>query len=424
MKRILALVLAFIMLTVVFASCGNNNTDDEKSNDVENQIENENSKESEKNTDKSTEKTENPDNTENTGTTENTDNTGNVDNTENGGNDENNTEEDNQNGGEQVEVKPEVLYVRDGDKVTFGSYPQTLVTEVSLKSTLDGKAGNLPTASQPNNWTSYGYYQATVKVDYMWYIDIEEAGEKYRGVYFNSYRPCGINDPSSDTASRQDDNGYTVETVYWFKYEPISWTILKEDTANGSALIFCDMIIDSQGYQNEYVQNMKDYNNYNTSEGVPNGIYANNYKYSTVRKWLNDTFMNTAFNKYEAELIITTNVDNSASTTSAAVNGNACENTDDKIFLLSYRDILNSEYGFASNQYSSDAARIKKNTDYACAQGAWSNADGNGSWILRSPDNGGTATVRCITDNGYDFSLVSVKNVDRGIVPALQIKFE
>ena len=58
----------------------------------------------------------------------------------------------------------------------------------------------------------------------MWYIDLEYNGEKYRGVYFNSYRLnqttiTNVSPVSSYTY--QDDAGYSLNTAYWFKYEPI-----------------------------------------------------------------------------------------------------------------------------------------------------------------------------------------------------------
>ena len=298
-------------------------------------------------------------------------------------------------------------YNRNGNKITFGSYPQSEVTDSSLTATLNSKAGTLPTSSNSRAWTYYSdYYISSSERHFMWYIDVEEGGEKYRGVYFTSYRPGYTGVSSSTDNTYQDDNGYTTSTVYWFKYEPISWTILSEDMANGTALILCDMIIDSQAYHYRF-----------SSSKI-----TNNYAKSTIREWLNATFYNTAFNKSQKQLILTTTVDNSAATTHSSTNEYACENTQDKVFLLSYQDVTNSNYGF-----SSSIARIKKTTDYAQAQGAYTSTStdyaGNGNWWLRSPVSTSKDAASGVSGAGgvsYYYNYY-VYNTSFGVVPALQI---
>ena len=311
------------------------------------------------------------------------------------------------------------VYSRNGQKLNFGSYPQTEVTDSSLNSTLNSKVGTLPTISNSQSWTSYGYYISGSVSNFMWYIDIEYVGEKYRGVYFTSYRPEESTRPSS--SSQQDDNGYRTNTIYWFKYEPISWTILNENTANGTALILCDMIIDAQAYQDEYEYDSSTGKYYNTLSGVPNGTYANNYAYSTIRKWLNETFYNTAFSEFQKQIILTTTLDNSATTTSSSTNQYACENTYDKIFLLSYQDIINTNYGFSSSYSYNDTIRRKKTTNYAQVQGAYTDSNGEGWWWLRSPhssDSDYAGIVNCAGNGGNYY----VRNANLSVVPALQIR--
>ncbi len=284
----------------------------------------------------------------------------------------------------------------DKDTILFGSYPQTEVTDSTLKATLNSLAGTIPTSSNAYNWTSYGYYISGSTSNYMWYIDIEEGGEKYRGVYFTSYRPYYPTNSSSTSNTYQDDNGYKASNIYWFKYEPISWTILNEN--NGTALILCDMIIDSQQF---------DYD----------GSYSNNYAESTIRKWLNETFLNTAFNELQKEIILTTKVDNSVASTGYSSNPYACENTEDKVFLLSYKEL--------TTYLTTNASRMKKTTDYAQAQGAYTSTSssylGNGYWWLRSPGSSNSNYARHVYYGGFNYSFI-VYYTDRGVVPALQIQ--
>ena len=261
----------------------------------------------------------------------------------------------------------------------------------------------------------------------MWYIDIEQGGEKYRGVYFTSFRPDRTTPSSAYT--EQEDNGYTISTVYWFKYEPISWTILSENTTDGTALILCDMIIDSQAYQNEYEQDSNSGNYYNTSSGVPSGTYANNYAHSTIRKWLNETFYNTAFSELQKQIILTTTVDNSVASTGYSTNSYACENTQDKVFLLSYQDVINSNYGFSSSYLAHDTARKKKIADYAQAQGAYTNTRtdyaGNGWWWLRSSADNYSHIAHSVAADGVlgvGGGGANVCLTNGGVLPALQIR--
>ena len=314
------------------------------------------------------------------------------------------------------------VYCRHGDYLYFGTYPQSEVTDSAIKSALNTAAGTLPTASNARAWTSYGYFiSSSTSTDYMWYIDLTYGGEQYRGVYFTQYRPYYTSNSSSADNSYQDNNGYNTTTVYWFKYEPIKWRILSE--ADGVALIFAEMALDSQEYCH-YTS---------TSQFSHNGGtgYPNNYALSNIRKWLNDAFYNTAFNDLQKQLILLTTVDNSARSTSDSGNNltqassYACANTEDYIFLLSEQEVTNSAYGFNSSCGNYDAARRKQNTDYAKCQGAWTSTDSsyksNGFWWLRSPSCYSGDYARVVyypgdADYGYYVRLTYY-----GVVPALKI---
>ena len=345
--------------------------------------------------------------------------------TNNTADNENTSNENTSNGNTPNDI---VATSRVGEKITFGSYPQTKVTDATLTETLNGMSGTLPTSDNAQAWTSYGYYISGNVSNFMWYIDVEEGGEKYRGVYFTSYRPeYTMEIPLAKDETYQYDNGYTTSIVYWFKYEPISWTILSENTTDGTALILCDMTIDSQAYQNECEYDSNSRKCYNTLSGVPSGTYANNYAHSTIRKWLNETFYNTAFSELQKQIILTTTVDNSVASTGYSSNSYACENTADKIFLLSAQEVTNTAYGFASSTSNYDTARRKKTTDYAQAQGALTSTSTDYAgyavwWWLRSPDDGESSAAHGVISDGRVGIGCMVYDAAGGVVPALQIK--
>ncbi|MBQ4444280.1 MAG: InlB B-repeat-containing protein [Clostridia bacterium] len=320
----------------------------------------------------------------------------------------------------------ESAYLRDGNYIYFGTYPQTEVTDSTIKTALNTTAGTLPTAENAQAWTSYGYYINGSVSDYMWYIDLTYNGEKYRGVYFTSYRPYSTRFSSGASNSIQDENGYTTGNVYWFQYEPIKWRILSE--AGGEALILCEMIIDSREFYHENV----DYYTFSHNGGTG---YANNYALSNIRKWLNDTFYNTAFNDLQKELILLTTVNNSARSTNpdssatAFNSGNntyACANTQDYVFLLSEQEVTTAAYGFSSNYGDKDTARRKQNTDYAKCQGAETSTNssyyGNGYWWLRSPISSYSYSARFVSYYGNVGSYRNVGDTSSGVVPALKIR--
>lgn len=299
-----------------------------------------------------------------------------------------------------------------GDTYQFGSYPQSRVTDTSLLSTLNAARGTLPTSVNSQSWTDYGYYISGSISSYMWYIDITNATDEYRGVYFTSYRPYYTTNSSSTSNSMQDDNGYTASSVYWFKYEPITWRVL--DVQSSSAFLMADLVLDSQDYH------------YSTSNRTIGGstVYANNYKESHIRSWLNDNFYNTAFTAAEKARIQTTTVDNSAASTGYSSNPYACANTSDKVFLLSYAEATSSTYGL-----SSYASRELKPSAYAQSQGVSKNtSNGNSYWWLRSPFNDYDANyaryVNIVGAVNYDYDVHRNYNVfitRYGVVPALWI---
>ena len=275
-----------------------------------------------------------------------------------------------------------------GEYILFGSYPQTKVTDASIISALG--------EFDESTWTSYGYYIEGEVSDYMYYIDKEYNGERYRGVYFTSYRPYGTTDSGSASDTNQDDNGYITSTVYWFKYEPIKWLIVEE--SDGTATLVADLILDSQQFDFEADKEM--YGN-------------NNYAESSIRAWLNETFYNTAFSEGQKGIIQTTVVDNSAASTGYDENPYACEDTSDKVFLLSYEEV--------DAWFTTFAKKKHQGSDYAKSQGLYV-LSGNGSWWLRSPIHNGDENAKTIRYNGFDGFNDLTYSTDNGVLPALAIR--
>lgn len=132
--------------------------------------------------------------------------------------------------------------------------------------------------------------------------------------------------------------------------EDVEWLVL--EVKDGKALVV-----------SKYALDCKQYNTSNTDV---------TWETCTLRKWLNNDFINAAFSSYEKAMIPTVTVSADKNSTNP---GNA---TQDQVFLLSITE--------ANKYFGSDSARQCKPTDYAFANGAYFNSvNGNCWWWLRSP---------------------------------------
>lgn len=315
--------------------------------------------------------------------------------------------------GEIFSTKADAAEYKVGDIIEFGSYPQTEVTDTSLLSALNALS---------LSWASYGYYTGTGEDedgqmkpgDYMKYAEVTYKGERYRAVKFTEYRPKYTGCTTSLEDSYQDDNGYYTNTVYWFKFEPLKWRVL--DPTNG--LILSEKIIDAQAFNNTAYWNVN--GDKKIYQDLFCTVYANNYKESSIREWLNNDFYDTAFVAAEKSCIQTTTCDNASYWGSAD-----SATTYDKIFLLSYGDSNNPDYGFSSAN-SADTARTTCGTQYAKCQGLSVNREfssvdyGNSDWWLRTAATGGCASY-CM-NSGHVFGPGTQVGEDEiGVRPALKL---
>lgn len=301
------------------------------------------------------------------------------------------------------------------ESVTFGTYPQSQVTDSNLISSLN---------NQKLDWISYNYYtgknsyDSMSQSDFMKYADLTYNGVKYRAVTFSQYRPEGSIFYASDTADAvQHKNGFEINTIYWFKYEPIKWIVLDEKTG----LLLSADLLDAQSFSNTVYQKTGEY--YNNSDC---SVYANDYYTSSVRNWLNNDFYNCAFSDKEKTCIKTTTLNNASY--SIDYNKYDSKESSDKVFLLSYSDVTNASYGFNSDKYVSDDLRIAKGSDYSKAQGLYvesiSGAQSYSYWSLRTAGSESAFSAR-VSPNGIVSSNSYVYySCYAGIRPAVQVNLK
>lgn len=284
-------------------------------------------------------------------------------------------EEEEEEKEEAIKYGTRPILSEDGKTLTYGLYPQKNVNDPTLASALNALATPVLNG---------------------WYLYQNEYYAKVSAAPYNS--------------SYKFDNGTIIVsgTTYWFKCEPITWNVLSN--SDGEYYILSSVLLDAHCYYNS------------TSDRIIDGktVYANNYEYSDIRTWLNNDFYNSAFALGNSH-ILTTTVDNSASTTNSSNNPYACNNTQDKVFLPSYQDCINSSYGFDST-----VSRYCRTTDWARAKGAYyyTNSDScqyNGYYWTRSPYSGNSNNaLEANLDGSFSYRYVSYTS--RSVRPGLSIK--
>ncbi|MBQ7956993.1 MAG: zinc ribbon domain-containing protein [Clostridia bacterium] len=293
--------------------------------------------------------------------------------------------------------------------VNFGSYPQTKETDAEIINQLNSLA---------SDWTSYRYYSAINTPgqdpqpgDFMKYTDVVYNNTKYRGVTFSKYRPNYTTALPIAEKSFQDDNGYSINQTYWFRYEPIMWKVLDSD----QCLLISENIIDAQPFSSTiYYFN----NQYWSDLGF--SLPTNNYATSYIRGWLNDSFYKTAFSGEEKRLI--------ESTTCKNVNpqdaSQLYNDTTDDVFIPSFNEMIETDFGFDANPSKMNKPRRAEGTDYAKCQGLQvvqkCNYPGNSwSWV-RSPRSD-SRDVYCINANGSAMSVANVDSSAGGVRPMVKL---
>lgn len=187
---------------------------------------------------------------------------------------------------------------------------------------------------------------------------------------------------------------------------PIEWLVLARD--GDKALLISRYGLDAQPYNKDHT--------------------SVTWETCTLRTWLNGTFYNKAFSSAEQAAILTTSADNSKYQCYSGGSTNGCNNTQDKVLLLSYAE-ANKYFGVTYDNRRNTKSRVAP-TAYAIAQGAYADsfrrtADGTaaGQWWLRSPGlyhQDYAASV--LTDGSFDGHDVSS---DYGSVrPALWVNIE
>ena len=311
-----------------------------------------------------------------------------------------------------VDAETDLAATKSSKYIYFGVFPKTVLpanSTVTIDETISVKMG------------ADTYYKGS-------------DGEYYAKVKENALGGSSYKYSDGTYAKQSSQNSYR-----YFKVEPIKWKVIT-DSYSGKCLLLAEEILTA---------NVPYYVSYSRRTIAGKTVYANNYKYSTIRAYLNGKyesddeqsktayenkgFLQTAFTAEAQNLIAVTTVDNSAASTTDSdyklpdAAKCACADTEDKIFLLSLKEATSYGFPVYSNGSNASNARIRKPTDYAMANHAYQNdtAGYGGNWWLRSPYKSGDIAYNVRYD-GVPHDNYYIDRVDNtyGVVPALSISLQ
>ena len=217
------------------------------------------------------------------------------------------------------------------------------------------------------------------------------AVEKYGKEWADTVKNASVGDTITFGAYEQDNNTSNGK-------EAIEWTVLDKDGM--SLLLISKQALDCQQYNTSYTDVT--------------------WESCSLRKWMNGTFLNKAFNAEEQAQIQNTTV---SADKNPEYNTNPGNATTDKVFLLSINEV--------EKYFNSDEARKCAPTAYAKAQGAYTSdnyktASGAATcwWWLRSPGADPTYAAIVNIDGSVYYYGSLVNYAHDAVRPALWINLD
>ena len=214
------------------------------------------------------------------------------------------------------------------------------------------------------------------------YLDSHDRADRvYEEHYTEIIRSASVGDTVFLGAYEQDNDESN-------RPEKIEWIVLARE--NDRLLVISRYALDCKPYNTEY------------------GNVT--WESCSLRSWLNDSFLKSAFSPEEQAMIPTVTVSADKNPGYSTSPGNS---TQDKVFLLSIKE--------ADNYFSSDEARKCIPTALAKAKGCSVSNSGTCWWLLRSPGYGARLAAYVNTVGSVNAYGINVNNGRRAIRPALWI---
>ena len=250
---------------------------------------------------------------------------------------------------------------------------------------------------------------------------IEETNEfgyiELEGLYFvkvvieNTYDSLEIGNTEFENSTK-----YKIGTTHFFLVEPILWRVLTYNPNTNQAFLVSNNIIEAKIFVDEV-------NNRFIDGRV---IYPSNYEYSDIRKWCNDVFYNQAFNNDERKNIQLSTISNKFKTYNYEYNDD--RDTEDYVFIPSFKELTTSVYGFENTGISS-YSRFSSPSNYASAKGVYTSSleDGipdSGLYLIRGGAEFLKSYIYFVKFDGYALSPYYVNSPSTGVRLCVKVTIE
>lgn len=206
---------------------------------------------------------------------------------------------------------------------------------------------------------------------------------KYEVVYNHKYAQEGQN--TDDVF--EFGTGYKPGTIHYFLVQPIAWKVLKSDPTTNTYFLQTEMIIDSRSFH---------YTN-DTYQVDGKTYFATNYEHSEIRNWLNSEFIDLCFTDEEKAFIQET-INKNEPVENYITSDLDFSDTTDYFFLLSYQEVISTEYGFLNGGLC-DSTRFATATDLSNAKG-----------LIKHTVNGKDSSI-WLTRNSYEADRFAINYV-------------
>ena len=190
-------------------------------------------------------------------------------------------------------------------------------------------------------------------------IRLQKTKDQLKNIKVGNYINFGAYEQDNNTSNGKED---------------VEWLVL--EIKDGKALVISYYALDCKPYNTSYTDVT--------------------WETSTLRKWLNNDFLNSAFSADEKAMIPTVSVSADKNRYYSTNPGNA---TQDQVFLLSIPEV--NKY-FADSEIIPYSERHCVPTDFAVANGDGESDSGNYQWWLRSP-GGSQDNAAFVTNDSFGF---------------------
>ena len=194
----------------------------------------------------------------------------------------------------------------------------------------------------------------------------------------DDYSDCAVGDVIKFGRYEQDGNTKNGD-------EAIEWIVL--EVKEGKALIISKYILDARSFNNRYEDTT--------------------WEESSIRSWLNNTFLSSAFNAVESNIIALSNISNDKNSVYNTSSGNA---TRDRIFLLSIAEF--KQYFVEKGSWNCEWTAYALSKVDICF----------GDWWLRTSGDASNKASYVDEKDGIVYSGDFVLGDDGGVRPAMWIE--